>query len=95
MNELQFKRHRRLRANATMRALVRETHVKVEDFIYPIFVAEGENIRNPIPSMPGVEQLSLDQLKAEMDEVVALGIKSVLLFGIPLDKRCRGFRSLS
>jgi porphobilinogen synthase len=90
MNELQFKRHRRLRANATMRALVRETHVKVEDFIYPIFVAEGENIRNPIPSMPGVEQLSLDQLKAEMDEVVALGIKSVLLFGIPLVKDAVG-----
>jgi porphobilinogen synthase len=90
MNELQFKRHRRLRANATMRALVRETHVKVEDFIYPIFVAEGENIRNPIPSMPGVEQFSLDQLKAEMDEVVALGIKSVLLFGIPLVKDAVG-----
>jgi porphobilinogen synthase len=90
MNELQFKRHRRLRANATMRALVRETHVKVEDFIYPIFVAEGENIRNPIPSMPGVEQLSLDQLKAELDEVVALGIKSVLLFGIPLVKDAVG-----
>jgi porphobilinogen synthase len=90
MNELQFKRHRRLRANATMRALVRETHVKVEDFIYPIFVAEGENIRNPIPSMPGVEQFSLDQLKSEMDEVVALGIKSVLLFGIPLVKDAVG-----
>jgi porphobilinogen synthase len=73
-----------------MRALVRETHVRVEDFIYPIFVAEGENIRNPIPSMPGVEQFSLDQLKAEMDEVTALGIKSVLLFGIPLVKDAVG-----
>ncbi|MED1204820.1 porphobilinogen synthase [Heyndrickxia acidicola] len=90
MNELQFKRHRRLRSNATIRAMVRETHVKVEDFIYPIFVVEGENIKNPIPSMPGVEQLSLDQLKTEMDEVVALGIKSVLLFGIPLVKDAVG-----
>lgn len=90
MKDLQFKRHRRLRNSANMRALVRETHLHVEDFIYPIFVAEGQNIKNPIASMPGIYQLSLDQLKVEMDEVVELGIKSVLLFGIPLHKDAEG-----
>jgi porphobilinogen synthase len=86
MNDLQFKRHRRLRNSVNMRALVRETHLHVEDFIYPIFAVEGENIKNPVSSMPGVVQVSLDNLKLEMDEVVSLGIKSVLLFGIPLEK---------
>jgi porphobilinogen synthase len=86
MKELQFTRHRRLRSSANMRALVRETQLSVNDFIYPIFVIEGNNIRNEISSMPGIYQLSLDNLAAEMDEVVALGIKSVLLFGIPSEK---------
>jgi porphobilinogen synthase len=86
MNGLQFFRHRRLRSSANMRALVRENHLSVNDFIYPIFVIEGNNIRNEISSMPGIYQLSLDNLAQEMDEVVALGIKSVLLFGIPAEK---------
>ncbi|WP_147532530.1 porphobilinogen synthase [Bacillus marasmi] len=86
MTELQFTRHRRLRTSANMRALVRENHLSVDDFIYPIFVIEGSNIRNEISSMPGIYQLSLDNLRAEMDEVVALGIKAVLLFGIPTEK---------
>jgi len=86
MKELQFTRHRRLRSSANMRALVRENHLSVNDFIYPIFVIEGSNIKNEISSMPGIYQLSLDNLAAEMDEVVALGIKSVLLFGIPVEK---------
>ncbi|WP_394233129.1 porphobilinogen synthase [Niallia oryzisoli] len=84
--DLQFTRHRRLRQTANMRALVRETFVRVEDFIYPIFVIEGTNIKNEISSMPGVYQYSLDRLSEEMDEVVSLGIKSVLLFGIPSEK---------
>ncbi|MCM3215181.1 porphobilinogen synthase [Niallia taxi] len=83
---LQFKRHRRLRQSASMRALVRETHVHVDDLIYPIFIAEGENIKREISSMPGIYNLSIDRLKEEMDEVQSLGIKSVLLFGIPLEK---------
>lgn len=83
---LQFKRHRRLRQSASMRALVRETHVHVDDLIYPIFIAEGENIKREISSMPGIFNLSIDRLKEEMDEVQSLGIKSVLLFGIPLEK---------
>jgi porphobilinogen synthase len=86
MKDLQFARHRRLRSSANMRALVRENQLTVNDFIYPIFVIEGKNIRNEISSMPGIYQLSLDQLAKEMDEVVALGIKAVLLFGIPSEK---------
>ena len=81
-----FNRNRRLRKNESMRAIVRETHLHVDDLIYPIFVAEGENIRREIPSMPGIYNLSLDHLKEEMDEVVSLNIKAVLLFGIPKEK---------
>nr|WP_295971468.1 porphobilinogen synthase [uncultured Bacillus sp.] len=84
--DIQFTRHRRLRKSANMRALVRETHLNVNDFIYPIFVIEGNNIKNEISSMPGVYQFSLDRLAEEMDEVVLLGIKAVLLFGIPFEK---------
>jgi porphobilinogen synthase len=86
MKDLQFSRHRRLRSSATMRSLVRETHLRTEDFIYPLFILEGENKKNEVKSMPGVYQLSMDNLKAEMDEVVGLGIKSVLLFGVPDEK---------
>ncbi|MCI2254389.1 porphobilinogen synthase [Domibacillus sp. PGB-M46] len=81
--ELNFERHRRLRQTANMRALVRETRLHVNDFIYPLFVAEGEGIRNEVPSMPGVFQLSIDQLNEEIEEVIGLGIKSVILFGLP------------
>ncbi|HEY4550906.1 MAG TPA: porphobilinogen synthase [Bacillus sp. (in: firmicutes)] len=81
-----FIRHRRLRQTANMRALVRENYIRLEDFIYPIFVIEGQNIKNEISSMPGIYQFSLDRLSEEMDEVVSLGIKSVLLFGIPAEK---------
>lgn len=84
--DIQFTRHRKLRKSANMRALVRETHLNVNDFIYPIFVIEGNNIKNEISSMPGVYQFSLDRLAEEMDEVVLLGIKAVLLFGIPFEK---------
>lgn len=83
---LSFNRHRRLRQSPAMRALVRENHLHVDDLIYPLFVVEGENIRNEITSMPNVFQLSLDNLLPEIEEVVSLGIKSVLLFGIPNEK---------
>ena len=86
MERLQFKRHRRLRSSEAMRALVRETTISVNDFIYPLFVAEGENIKNEVPSMPGVYQISLDQLNEEIDELVSLGIRAVMLFGIPKEK---------
>ncbi|MCA1031942.1 porphobilinogen synthase [Bacillus timonensis] len=86
MRELQFDRHRRLRNSAQLRDLVRETHLTANDLIYPIFVVEGENKRNPVASMPGVYQLSLDLLNEEMNEVVSLGIKSVIVFGVPENK---------
>ncbi|WP_047981691.1 porphobilinogen synthase [Ornithinibacillus contaminans] len=81
-----FKRHRRLRSSASMRAMVRENHLRVEDFIYPMFVLEGNNIKNEVPSMPGVFQVTLDRLVEEVKEVVDLGIKSVILFGVPNEK---------
>jgi porphobilinogen synthase len=84
--DMQFKRYRRLRQSASMRALVRENHLRIEDLIYPIFAAEGENIKREIPSMPGQYNLSLDRIEEEMEEIVSLGIKSVLLFGLPLEK---------
>lgn len=84
--ELQFSRHRRLRSSVNMRALVRENHLRPDDFIYPLFIYEGENIRREVSSMPGVFQVSMDNLKAEMDDIVAHSIKSVLLFGIPATK---------
>ncbi|WP_413362911.1 porphobilinogen synthase [Lysinibacillus sp. 3P01SB] len=90
MTELFFQRHRRLRQNASMRALVKETYLHKEDLIYPIFVIEGENIKNPVQSMPGVYQFSLDKLEVEVDEVVALGIKAVILFGLPAEKDAVG-----
>ena len=86
MKDLQFSRHRRLRSSATLRSLVRETHLRTEDFIYPLFILEGENKREEVRSMPGVMRVSMDNLKAEMDEIVELGIKSVLLFGVPDEK---------
>ncbi|WP_163101763.1 porphobilinogen synthase [Peribacillus alkalitolerans] len=86
MRDLQFTRHRRLRQNANMRALVRETFLRTEDLIYPIFIAAGENVKNEVSSMPGVYQLSLDQFMNEVDEAVELGIKSVILFGVPYDR---------
>ncbi|MEE6449652.1 MULTISPECIES: porphobilinogen synthase [Bacillaceae] len=78
-----FDRHRRLRSTQALRSMVRETHLHKEDFIYPLFVVEGQGVKNPISSMPGVFQFSLDELKKEMDEIVSLGIKSVIFFGIP------------
>jgi porphobilinogen synthase len=85
MKNIPFNRHRRLRASAGMRDLVRETQLHKEDLIYPIFVIDGKNVKNEINSMPGIYQLSMDNLGAEMDEVVSLGIKSVILFGVPFD----------
>ncbi|AOH55954.1 delta-aminolevulinic acid dehydratase [Peribacillus muralis] len=85
MKNIPFNRHRRLRASAGMRALVRETQLHKEDLIYPIFVIDGEQVKNEINSMPGIYQLSMDNLEAEMDEVVSLGIKSVILFGVPFE----------
>ncbi|RNB84301.1 porphobilinogen synthase [Brevibacillus nitrificans] len=85
-----FDRHRRLRSSAAMRNLVRENHVRMEDLIYPLFVVEGNNVKKEIPSMPGVYHFSLDQLAIEMKEVVAAGIESVIMFGVPEEKDACG-----
>jgi len=79
-------RMRRLRANDTIRSMVRETHLTAADFIYPLFVTFGDNKRIPINSMPGSYQLSVDKLLPEIEEIHALGIPAVLLFGIPEHK---------
>ena len=81
-----LERPRRLRVSDAMRSLVRETKLHVEELIYPLFVVEGENIKNEITSMPDVYHFSLDRLQEEIEEIRALGIQSVLLFGIPKEK---------
>lgn len=79
-------RPRRLRQSATMRRMVRETTLTPADFIYPMFIVHGQNVRREVPSMPGVYQLSVDQLAAEADSLRSLGIPAVMLFGLPAHK---------
>ncbi|KEH93418.1 delta-aminolevulinic acid dehydratase [Clostridium botulinum C/D str. BKT12695] len=78
-----LKRPRRLRANTVIRDLVRETTLSTDDFVYPLFVVEGNNIKKEISSLKGQYQLSVDMLEGEIKELISLGIKSVILFGIP------------
>ena len=79
-------RMRRLRRTPAIRDLVRETKLQLDDLVYPLFVIAGENIKNPISSMPGCYQLSIGNVLPEVREVVKLGIKAILLFGIPAHK---------
>jgi porphobilinogen synthase len=81
-----FRRFRRLRRTEALRSLVAETRLDPRDFVYPLFVTHGTNVRDEIPSMPGQFQLSLDQLPAEARELKSLGIPAVLLFGLPSAK---------
>ena len=90
-----FRRFRRLRRNVAIRDLVRETHLSVDDLIYPLFVVPGNGVKKETPSMPGVFQMSIDELLKECEEVVNLGIKSILLFGIPDVKDSVGSDALS
>ena len=76
------RRLRRLRQNETWRRAVRETSLSANDLVYPLFVVEGEGVENPVSSMPGVFQLSVDQIVEEAKEVRALGIPAVILFGV-------------
>ncbi len=76
-------RLRRLRANASMRAMVQETRLSVDNLIMPLFVCEGSGIKSPVGSMPGVDRFSVDLLVEECRRLEQLGIRSVLLFGIP------------
>ncbi len=78
-----FQRFRRTRLNPVLQRLVRETHVSVDDFIYPLFVRPGEGIKTEVASMPGVYQMSIDEIIKECTELKELGIYAVILFGIP------------
>ncbi|NQY21761.1 MAG: porphobilinogen synthase [Campylobacteraceae bacterium] len=78
-----FKRFRRLRINETLRNMVAETSLSANDFLYPLFVIEGSNIKNEVKSMPGVFQMSLDTILTECKELEELGLNSIILFAIP------------
>lgn len=76
-------RLRRLRQSSNMRALLTETRLSVKDLVMPLFIQHGHNIRNPLDSMPGLFQISVDHLQKEIKEIVELGIPAVMLFGLP------------
>ena len=86
MMEKQPLRPRRMRRSEGIRSMVRETTLSVKDFVYPLFVVPGENIREPIPSMPGCDHLSVDQAVVVAKEAFALGIPAVEVFGLPAYK---------
>lgn len=83
-------RARRMRRNSNIRRMVRETFLRVDDMIYPMFSAFGENIKSEIPSMPGIYQQSIDNIVIEAREVYEMGIPAVILFGIPECKDSMG-----
>ena len=85
-----FTRTRRTRSSEALRGLVRETRLAAASFVYPLFVTHGVDVRQPIESMPGQSRLSVDQLAAEAGELRALGVRAVLLFGIPASKDAEG-----
>ncbi len=88
-------RPRRFRRTESLRRMVRETILTVDQLMYPLFVMHGKGVRTPVPSMPGVFQLSIDTLLEEAASVVKLGIPSVLLFGLPAEKDDRGSEAYS
>lgn len=90
-----FRRLKRTRLKTPMRELVRETRLHKQDFIYPLFVIEGQNVKNEIPSMPDVFQLSVDNILKECEELLNLGIYHILLFGLPSHKDSCGSEALS
>lgn len=79
-------RMRRLRVNEEMRSLVRETQIQKSDLVYPVFLIEGENIKSPVHSMPGIYQYSIDRFSEELERIIASGIHAILIFGIPCHK---------
>lgn len=88
-------RPRRLRRNESIRRLVRETVLTHDDFIAPVFIAAGSNIKREIPSMPGVFHYSIDRVQEEIDNLLAVGVDRVLLFGLPAQKDPGGSDSIS
>jgi len=89
-----FKRFRRLRLNAHLRDLVQETRLTKEDFIYPLFIKSGKNYKKEIDSMPGVFQMSIDEILKECEVLKKLGLYSIILFGIPETKDSIGSDAL-
>ncbi|WP_069998139.1 porphobilinogen synthase [Cellulosilyticum sp. I15G10I2] len=89
------KRPRRLRYNPLVRELVRETTLEVSDLIYPLFIIEGSDVKEEISSLKGVYRFSIDRLEGEIHEIIQLGIKYVLLFGIPDTKDNKGSEAYS
>jgi len=83
-------RARRLRKTAALRSFVRETELLPRDFVYPLFAISGKNVKKPIASMPGVYQLSVDNILREGEECLKLGIPAVILFGLPAYKDEKG-----
>ena len=88
-------RTRRLRKTENIRRLVRENKLTIDDLIYPLFIEEGKNIETEIKSMPGIKRFSLDKISTELDELTALDIPAVLLFGIPTEKDDTGTETWS
>ena len=85
-----IQRPRRLRRTAAIRALVRETRLAPDDFVYPLFVCEGEGVRREVSSMPGVFNFSIDELVKEAGAAQAEGVRAVILFGVPDEKDAVG-----
>jgi len=83
-------RPRRLRESPLLRSMVRETSLRIDDFVYPLFAVHGRGVREPISSMPGQFRLSIDELLKECKDAASMGIPAVLLFGLPRDKDPRG-----
>ncbi|MDE5864625.1 MAG: porphobilinogen synthase [Lachnospiraceae bacterium] len=83
-------RMRRLRANEAVRSLVRENTLDINDLVYPVFVIEGENIKNPVESMPEIYQWSIDRFDQELSRILEAGIRAILIFGIPEHKDEKG-----
>lgn len=88
-------RLRRLRQNEIIRGLIRENHLDINKLVFPLFIKHGLGLKQPVASMPGCFQFSLDKLDEEIEEIVSLGLKSVLLFGIPEKKDHLGKDSYS
>lgn len=89
------KRSRRMRSSALSRELIRETRLHKSDLVYPLFVVEGEGIREEIPSLKGCFHLSIDRLEEEIEELYKLGLRYVILFGLPSTKDAEGSSAYS
>lgn len=85
-----MRRMRRLRSSGAMRSLVQETRIHKQQLVYPMFVTEGENVKNPVASMPGIFQYSIDRLEELCEEIKKKGVRNLLIFGIPAHKDERG-----